>query len=205
VAAREPAAVAAEPLDAPTIEQAPVAAPVATGAPSIDAPIAEETATLIGSDGNGEVWSWMAALLAALGLGGGAIALRRTRTRKSAVMMAEARQSDAEYDRRLAGPHDRVTATPAANTVTTPVPAPAPARFDQPLMPSSTMSSTAAARSAPRPSPAAARGEMTVDERRLEALIAQAPSRDNPFKTRANRKRRALFLLRNSYPMQSAA
>jgi hypothetical protein len=44
-----------------------------------------------------------------------------------------------------------------------------------------------------------------IDLRRLEYLIAQRPSRDNPFRTRPNRKRRALFLMRNGYGMQSAA
>ncbi|MGQ3176460.1 MAG: hypothetical protein ACT6SC_02525, partial [Blastomonas fulva] len=111
------------------------------------------------------------------------------------------RQADADYDRGLAGPHDR----PRATTVTTPVPAPAQTRLDQPLMQTPAVAPLAATRSTPTRAPIAPRGDLTVDERRLEDMIAQPPSRDNPFKTRANRKRRALFLLRNSYPMQSAA
>ncbi len=198
-----------EPVNAatetPVLVQETAAAPVATGEPSIGTPMAEDTAAPVGTEGNGEVWGWMAALLAALGLGGGAIALRRTRTRKSAAMMAEARASDSEYDRRLAGPHDRVVTEPAATTVTAPVPAPSTTRFDQPLMQAQAPASMAAARPVSRRTPVAPSGDMTIDKRRLEDLIAQPPSRDNPFKTRANRKRRALFLLRIRYPLQSAA
>ena len=61
---------------------------------------------------------------------------------------------------------------------------------------------TAAIRPAAKPMTATHGG---MDANRLEYLIAQRPNRDNPFKTRANRKRRALFLMRNGYGMQTAA
>lgn len=199
VAAAPEANTAADPLAAPPEEAADLA-PVAPVAPAFETPAQQDGAVSATESGSGDVWGWMAGLLALLGIGGGAIALRRTRTRKSAVMMAEARQADAEYDRGLAGPHDR----PQATTVTTPVPAPSTARLDQPIMQTPAVAPMAAARPASRTAPAARHGNLTVDERRLEDMIAQPPSRDNPFKTRANRKRRALFLLR-SYPMQSAA
>ena len=51
--------------------------------------------------------------------------------------------------------------------------------------------------------PVLAQGE--IDQHQLERMIAERPSRDNPFVTRINRKRRALFLLRTRMPMQSAA
>lgn len=185
------------------MEQEIAPAPVTTGEPSMGAPLAEETVAANESGGNGDVWGWMAGLLALLGIGGGAIALRRTRTRKSAAMMAEARASDAEYDRTLAGPHDR----PAAGFVTAnTAAAPASAPFAQPVVTQPTPAATAHARPAIR----SAGKTMTtthgdMDAHRLEQLIAQRPNRDNPFKTRANRKRRALFLMRNGYGMQTAA
>lgn len=146
------------------------------------------------SSGSGDVWGWMAGLLALLGIGGGAIALSRTRTRKSARITAAARAADRE---------------PASSTadITTLMPAPSTARFDEPVMrtPAPTVAPMATPRPAARRAPVIPHGDLTVDQRRLEELIAQKPSRDNPFKTRANRKRRALWLLRTSYSMQSAA
>jgi hypothetical protein len=199
----ETTATATAPLGTPIIEQEVAAVPVAIGEPVASTPVTEETAATGGNQANGDVWGWMAGLLALLGIGGGAIALRRTRTRKSAAMMAEARASDAEYDRTLAGPHDR----PAAGFVTAnTAAAPASALFAQPVVTQQKPAATAPARPAIRPAAkpmTATHGDM--DANRLEYLIAQRPNRDNPFKTRANRKRRALFLMRNGYGMQTAA
>lgn len=162
-------------------------------APVASAPAQPEIAASDTNSGSGDVWGWMAGLLALLGIGGGAIALSRTRTRKSARLTAAAREADREPVRSDAG-------------VTTPVPAPSTARFDEPVMqtPTPTVAPMATARPTTRRAPAAPRGDLTVDERRVEEMIAQKPSRENPFVTRANRKRRALWLLR-TYPMQSAA
>lgn len=200
VAQAAPTTPAAEAPATPPAATLAEPAPVAPVSSSIPAPAQQDTVTGDTDGTNGDVWGYLAGLLALIGIGGGAIALRRTRTRKSATMMAEARAADADYDRGLAGPHDR----PQATTVTTPVPAPATTRLDQPVMQASSVAPMAAARPAPRKVPVAARGDLNIDERRLEEMIAQAPNRENPFKTRANRKRRALWLLR-SYPMQSAA
>ena len=177
--------------EAVTGEDVAALPPLPSGQPLAETPPAEVTAAPAApaDQGDGEVWGWMAALLAALGIGGGAIALRRTRTRKSAAMMAEARASDAEYDRRLASPHARPPVAPGMAA------APATASFAQPVI-----------HPAPaRPVARTVHPDSPIDHRRLEALIAQRPNRDNPFKTRANRKRRALFLMRNGYGLQSAA
>ncbi|MDM7957890.1 hypothetical protein [Blastomonas sp.] len=211
-----PAQRAAAPTAAPAAPTAPeptqgLASTEAPAAPLADAaPVSEETTAVVpvapvasapaqpeitgaeGNSGSGDVWSWMAGLLALLGIGGGAIALSRGRTRKSARAMAEARAADREPGRSEAG-------------ITTPVPAPSTARFDEPVMQTPTVAPMAAARPMARRAPVVARDTLTVDERRVEEMIAQKPSRDNPFKTRANRKRRAIWLLRTSYPMQSAA
>ncbi len=199
----QPSATAAAPIEAPMIEQEIAPAPVTTGEPSMGAPLVDETVAATDTGSNGDVWGWMAGLLALLGIGGGAIALRRTRTRKSAAMMAEARASDAVHDRGLAGPHDR----PSAVFVTAQTSAaPATAIFAQPVVTQPTPAATAPARPAIRPAARpmkAPHGD--VDANRLEQLIDQRPNRDNPFKTRANRKRRALFLMRNGYGMQTAA
>lgn len=203
----EPAPVAPEatsaPLDAPVVGENIAAAPVATGAPSTGTQVAEDTSTPIGTEGNGEVWGWMAALLAALGLGGGAIALNRTRTRKSEALMAEERVADAEYDRTLARSQDR----PRAGFVTTQAaPAPAMASFVQPVVSQPDSATANLTQSKARPAARTMKDSADdIDEDRLEYLIAQRPNRDNPFKTRANRKRRALFLMRNGYGMQTAA
>lgn len=174
VAEPTPAPVEAAPAPVETNSEPEAAAPIAT------APTQPEPAVADSGDSNGEVWGWMAALLAALGIGGGAIALRRTRTRKSASDAVSApvenhpetapvmvsRQS-------MAGPHDRPVA-------------PAPMYRASPQVRATT-------------------GDHSVEQRQLEQMIAQRPSRENPFVTRPNRKRRALFLLRNRYPMQTAA
>lgn len=174
-----------------TPEELNVLPPMPNGGTVSEAPVSEVTAPPPApAEGNGEVWGWMAALLAALGIGGGAIALRRTRTRKSAAMMAESHASDAAYDRRLASPHARPPVAPTLAAA-----APSTASFAQPAIQS------APARTVARQ----VNPDSPVDHRRLEALIAQRPNRDNPFKTRANRKRRALFLMRNGYGLQSAA
>ncbi|GGB71329.1 hypothetical protein [Blastomonas aquatica] len=180
------------------IPMAPAAsAPVETGVQP-DATISDT------ESGRGDIWGYLAGLLALLGIGGGAIALRKTRTRKSARVTNSAPLAAAP-DGRLAGPHDRAQST----TVTTPVPAPSTARLDQPAMQTSAVAPMAAPRPASRNTPAEPRhhlnADLNADERRIEEMIAQKPSRDNPFKTRANRKRRAIWLLRTSYPMQSAA
>ena len=181
----------ADPVETLAGEDLTAVPPMTNGGTVNEVPTSEVTAPPPApTEGDGEVWGWMAALLAALGVGGGAIALRRTRTRKSAAMMAEARAADAEYDRRLASPHARPPVAPTMAAA-----APATASFVQPVF-----------HPAPaRPAARTVNPDSPIDHRRLEALIAQRPNRDNPFKTRANRKRRALFLMRNGYGMQSAA
>lgn len=180
-----------DPVETLATEDLTTVPPMASGGTVTETPTSEVTAPPPApTEGDGEVWGWMAALLAALGVGGGTIALRRTRTRKSAAIMAEARASDAEYDRRLASPHARPPVAPAMTAA-----APATASFAQPVI-----------QPAPaRPVAHSVNPDGPIDHRRLEALIAQRPTRDNPFKTRANRKRRALYLMRNGYGMQSAA
>lgn len=162
-ALREPAAPAeaapvAAPVPEPVVGTAAAARPVAPALSGADTLAAQNAATTDTGSGNGDLWGWMAALLAALGVGGGAIALRRGRTAGSA-------------------------------------PAVAPAPWAAPL------TGATAARAQERPLPTGG----STDQRRLDYLIAQRPSRDNPFLTRPNRKRRAVFLLRSGYPMQSAA
>lgn len=213
-ASAEPAPVATGP--------APVAGPVesigepvaaAPVGPIADAPTQPNLAVTETGETNGEVWGWMAALLAALGIGGGAIALRRSRTRKSAAVEIEGRDSDSASiapRNAMAGPHDR----PGADelVLSKPVIAAAPARFDKPVIQSPTSyvsqaPSVAISSQTQRKAPVTrkATGEHDVDQRQLEQMIAQRPGRDNPFVTRANRKRRAIFLLRNRYPVQTAA
>lgn len=193
-------AIGPDPLAVPPEEAADLA-PVAPVAPALDAPVQQDTANSDAESGQGDVWGYMAGLLALLGIGGGAIALRRTRTRKSARMMEEARLADANEgdDRRQAV--DR----PLTVGATAPVHAPSAGRFDEPVMQTPAVAPMAQPHSPSRPAPVVTREGLDIDQRRLEYLIAQKPSRDNPFKTRANRKRRAIFLLRNSYAMQTAA
>lgn len=200
-----PSESASAPIDSPMIEQDIAVPPMPNGGALVDAPVTEQTAandpvTSNAPEGGGEVWGWMAALLAALGLGGGAIALRRTRTRDAIRPGAERPVTAPAPDRQLAGPHDRPVVTPAPRAT-----APATASFVQP-----TLAQPAARPTTERPiaRPITARpvsADSEIDHRRLEALIAQRPSRDNPFRTRPNRKRRALFLMRNGYGLQSAA
>jgi len=204
--------------------------PVQTAQPQTSASAAAVNANTSSNGGSGEAWGWMAALLAALGLGGGAIVLSRGRTSGAA---SGSTGGTAPIDRDndmvplattgtvLADPHDRPhdrshparTASPAvaANPAIAANPAVAGSaaltRLDQPAMqqsmtPQPMRPMTANALPA---APRASENADDIDHRRLEYLIAQRPSRDNPFVTRTNRKRRALFLLHNRYPMQSAA
>lgn len=189
--------VSTEAPAAPLADAAPVTdetSGVVPVAPIASAPAQPEISASDTNSGSGEVWGWMAGLLALLGIGGGAIALSRSRTRKSARITAAAREADRGPAR-------------SGGRITTPVPAPSTTRFDEPVMhtPAPTVAPMATARPTARRAAVAPRDDLNVDERRLEEMIAQKPSRDNPFKTRANRKRRALWLLRTRYPMQSAA
>lgn len=212
VAAPVTAAPAAAPVEAEAvpsprepISEPVIAAPI-TPAPSMTAePVQPEPVTTDNSQGNGDIWAVLAGLLAALGLGGASIALTRMRTRKSAAASAA---SQPDHDRRqdampmtlsrnaMAGPHDRPHTLTAQ--IATPEAAPmqtvAPQVMPQPVR-------------TPPPAPMVegTAGDNAVDPRRLEYMISQRPSRENPFLTRGNRKRRAIFLLRNLYPMQSAA
>ena len=239
-AVAKPAPAERAPAPAPT---APTIVPMSDGAamvpvlPSVNVPVqnaqpqtsasaAAVNANTSSNGGSSEAWGWMAALLAALGLGGGAIVLSRGRTRGAA---SGSTGGTAPIDRDndmvplvtagtvLAGPHDRShpvrTASPAvaANSAIAANPAiavsAAPTRLDQPAMQQSMTRQpmrplTASALPA---APRASENADDIDHRRLEYLIAQRPSRDNPFVTRTNRKRRALFLMHNRYPMQSAA
>ncbi len=198
-----PSESASAPVGSPMIEQDIAVPPMPNGGALVDAPVTEQTAandpaTSNAPEGGGEVWGWMAALLAALGVGGGAIALRRTRTRDAIRPGAERPVTAPVPDRQLAGPHDRPVMTTALRAT-------AAASFLQP-----TLAQPAARPTTERPMarPITARPvsvDSGIDHRRLEALIAQRPSRDNPFRTRPNRKRRALFLMRNGYGLQSAA
>jgi hypothetical protein len=200
-----PTGSASAPVDTPMIEQDIAVPLMPNGGALVDTPVTEQTATNDPSpsnapEGGGEVWGWMAALLAALGLGGGAIALRRTRTRDALRPGAERPVTAPVPDRQLAGPHDRPVMTPAPRAI-----APATASFVQPSLEQS-VAGMAPERPIARPITARpVSADSGIDHRRLEALIAQRPSRDNPFRTRPNRKRRALFLMRNGYGLQSAA
>jgi hypothetical protein len=158
---------------------------------------APEAAEPAGGEGNGDAWGYLAALLAALGIGGGVVAL--TRNRKSAQKVEDARATGAPRD--MSG-----IATPPRSAKLVTVPAPAPSPLDMRATP-------AFAQGAVMPKAPAARMDTArsnasigdIDMRRLEYMIAQRPSRDNPFLTRPNRKRRAVFLMRQGYMMQRAA
>lgn len=198
--ATAPVEAEAMPVPAGTVSEPFAAAPVAP-APSIapdpvqPAPIATDS-----DQSNGDIWAVLAGLLAALGLGGAAITLIRMRTRKSAAASVapqtarDRRQDDMPMPlsrNAMAGPHDRPqTATPEAALSN----AAQPQVIAQPVR-----------AAPPAPMVQGTAGDQAIDLRRLDYMISQRPSRENPFVTRSNRKRRAIFLLRQRYPMQSAA
>lgn len=132
-------------------------------------------------------WAWIAGLAALFGLGGALVIGRAARKKK---------------------PERRYKATGEERIVTT---APPPAGGPEPVFATAMATDSVEApivtvRPAPPPAPervaymprtnGSAIGE-PVDRPLLEAMIAQPPSDTNPFLTRANRKRRALFLMRN--------
>ena len=141
---------------------------------------ATETASM-GSSLNGSndtaLWGGLAALLAALGLGG--IALARRNNRKSANTVQPAPHNIPPHVAALTASDRRLE---PANPEPQPIvhEALTPARNSQHAH---TMSYTIKPTRYAEPS-------------RLEAMIAEAPSDANPFLTRRNRKRRAAFILK---------
>lgn len=183
--------------------QAPLAATVAPDVPNEtvvpqgagESPAATETVAATPQADSDETAYWaLGAAGAVLALGaGGLVMLRRRRRGEEAVAPA------------YVPAHDRVAPTSAHEpvVVTQPdaVPVSTVAPAARPVEP--------AAVSATVPAPAAARAANPArdlkGDSRLEAMVAEAPSAENPFRTRRQRLRRASFLLRQGTPPVSSA
>ncbi|MEZ5708383.1 MAG: hypothetical protein R3E02_03225 [Blastomonas sp.] len=195
-------------------------------APAIDTPFAEtapvvangEAATsAIDSPADIPEWAWLAGALALLGVGGGAYAAAR-RNRHPKKRIQPLVHTAANPGTRTTSDHP-LTANERARAATAePLPAmamPTSAAMARPqeirLTPDFDRKHYAAETQQPAPMaaqsvrPARLQGGNgrvmpfwePVDRQLLEAMIAQPPSSTNPFRSRPNRKRRALFMLRH--------
>ena len=196
-------ASATEPTTKPSIDTTPVAtndagdsaSPMALTLPDPDAANvtnapdqADQTpadvATAPASDSSNE-WAWLAGLAALIGLGGALAISRTARQRKTHVrsLAAEDVVTDNTPPDATLTQYAPIAVEPTHAKQTPPL-AERPAAYDSvervALMPGRKVGAI---------------GE-PVDRPLLEAMIAQPPSETNPFLTRANRKRRALFLMR---------